>query len=236
MRKKSRIFKRAYDFWSSKIKNEDYIITGIDFPDEYVRKVLLKEDLAFQIKRGLYILKDKGEGVQNLIYQSYWKIIEKLLKIYRPWAIEKESALNLYLGEESIPQALKVRTLRNVKYSLSISFGLNIQIRPDPTMHEKTIQKFKIGNAQIFLDIPEKVLLSIRKRSGINFIAFIKAIKFDKRILAVLYSTNPKPIVISELIRIAGKNGRDDLSKILKDVLEEYTIYRFKRVSIPSQR
>lgn len=228
MQKKSRILKRAYDFWNSKVKNKDYLVKGTDFPDEYVRKVLVREDLAFPVKRGIYLLKDKGEEIQNLIYQLYWQIVEKLLMTYQPWSIEKESAINLHLGDESIPKTLFVRTLRNVKYSFSIPFGLKIRVRPDPAMHEKTRQKFKIGKTELFLDIPERVLFSIKKRKGINFIAFLKGIKFNKRILEILYSTNPKPIVVSKLIRIAIKNTRKDLSKILKSIQEEYTIYRFK--------
>lgn len=227
MQKKSRVFKRAYEFWKSKVKHNNLIIRGPDFPDEYVRKVLLKEDLAFTIKRGLYLLKDKGEEVQNLIYQLYWQIIERLLEIYQPWSIEKETALNLHIGDESIPELLKVRTLRNVKYSLSLPFGLKIQIRPDPILSEKTRQSLEIGRAKIFLDIPEKVLLSIRRRKGINFTSFIKGVKFDKRVLEILYSANPKPIVAEELTKVARKYSRKDLFKALKDIITEYTIYRF---------
>lgn len=230
MKKKSRILKRAYDFWSSMVKSKDYLVKGSDFPDEYVRKVLLREDLAFPVKRGIYLLKDKGEETQNLIYQLYWQIVEKVLMTYKPWSIEKESAINLHLGDESIPKTLFVRTSRNVKHSFSIPFGLKIRIRPDPAMQEKTRQKFKIDKAELFLDIPERVLFNIKKRKGINFIAFLKGIKFDKRILEILYSANPKPIVVSELIRISFKNGRKDLSMILKSIQEEYTIYRFKGI------
>lgn len=136
-----------------------------------------------------------------------------------PWPIEKESALNLYLSNESIPSVLKVRTYRNIKYSLSIPYSLKIQIRPNATFHEKTRQYFEIWKTRLFLDIPEKVLFSIQNRNGINFMAFIRGIKFDKRTLEILYSSNPKPIVAKELNNLAKKCKRNDLAITLEGLV-----------------
>jgi len=221
------MLKRALNFWQSKIKENDFVIYGSDFPDEYVRKILQREGLAFPVKKGLYLLKNKGNEAEDVIYRLYWPTVEKLLKVYEPWSIEKASALALYLGDESIPQKLFVRTERKVKYCLSLPSGLKVLIRPDPAFHEKTRQRIEIGKAKIYLDVPEKILFSIKKRMGIAFIAFIKSIKFDRRMLEVLYSANPKPIVAKELIEAASRYGRVDLSSVLKDLLRKYTIYRF---------
>jgi hypothetical protein len=130
------------------------------------------------------------------------------------------------LGVESIPQKLSVRTLRKVKYFFSLPFGLSIQIRPDPLFHEKTRQRIEIGRAKIFVDVPEKVLFSIRERKGINFNTFLRGVDLNKRMLEVLYWEKPKSIVIKELIRNADKVGRHALSLWLKEIFKKYTIYR----------
>ncbi len=226
MKKISKPQKEACRFWKTKIKNRSFIVEGQDFPGEYVRKILLREDLAFRVKRGLYLLKDKGANPQDLVYMSYWKIIESLLKKYEPYSIEKKSALSLYLGDESIPLVLYVHTSRNVKYSLPLSSGLKIQIRPDPDFHKKTRQDITIGTVKLFIDVPEKVLLSIRGGEDADFSAFLKGAKFDKRMLEILYSARPKPVVVKKLIKSAELHNRKDLSKILKTILKEYTIYR----------
>lgn len=209
-----------------KIKKEAFVLYGADFPDEYVRKVLQKEGLIFPVKKGLYLLKNRGEDAAEQICHIYWPIIEKLLKKYEPWSIEKESALRLYLGDESIPRKLQVRTRRKVKYKISLPFGLQVRIRPDPAFQEKTRQTKMMGKTGIHLDTPERVLLSIRKRKGIVFTAFLKGVKFDRRMLEVLYSANPKPIVVKDLIRIAEKHGKTGLARQLSDLLKRYTIYR----------
>lgn len=223
----SRMLKRAINFWRSKVKENDLVIYGSDFPDEYVRKILQREDLALPVKKGLYLLKHKGDEVESVVYGLYWPIIEKILKVYEPWSIEKDSALALYLGDESIPQKLFVRTARKVKYSFMLPLGLKVQIRPDSAFHEKTRRDIKMGKAKIYLDVPEKVLFTIKKRKGIKFAAFIRGVKFDRRMLEVLYSAKPKPIVARELIEIANRYGRVDLGTALKDILRKYTIYRF---------
>lgn len=226
MQKVSKMTKRAYHFWRRRIKSKNFVVFGADFPDEYVRKVLQKEDLVFQVKKGLYLLKNKGEDPENLIYRLYWQIVEKLLGPYEPWSIEKESAVALYLGEESIPQRLLVRTQRKVKYLIDFPFAIQIQIRPDTTFHEKTRRKIKIDGIELFVDIPERVLMNIKKRKGPNFIAFIQSMKFDRRMLEVLYSAAPKPVVIKELIKIANKCKKTDIAQMLKDILKKYTVYR----------
>lgn len=226
MNKNSKISDRAYNFWKTKIDNKVLLVKGTEFPDEYVRKMLIKEDLLFPVKKGLYILKDKGSEGQNLLYQLYWKIIEKILKPYLPWSIERESALKLYLGNENIPLVLKVRTTRKVRYYISIPFDLKIQVCVNPDFHAKTTQIFEIDKTSIYIDIPERILLSIRNRNNKDFVAFMKGIKFNKHVLEVLYSSNPKPVTVKKLIEMADRNGVKDLSKMLKEIIKEYTIYR----------
>lgn len=226
MRKISKTARKAYSFWKDQVKKKEYIVEGKDFPDEYVRKLLQQEDLVFTIKRGLYLLKNKGRGAETLFYQLYWSAVVNLVKVYEPWSIEKETALGLYLGDESVPQTLKVRTARNVKHVLVLPFGLRIHVRPDPSFKEKTCRKMEVGAAQINLDIPEKVLLGLGKRKGIKFMSFIKSVKFNRRFLEVLYAASPKPVRVRELIKIANRVGRNILSRHLNEILKEYTIYR----------
>lgn len=78
MKKISKAAKEAYSFWKDKAGKKEYIVSGKDFPDEYARKLLQQEDLVFTIKRGLYLLKNKGEVPEVFFYQLYWPAVAKL--------------------------------------------------------------------------------------------------------------------------------------------------------------
>lgn len=226
MRNISKIVQRAYDFWKKRLKKNEMIVSSHDIPDEYVRKVLIREDMLFKIKQGLYLLKNKGNDPEDLTYQLYWQIAGRILSQYEPYSIEKDSALSLHIGNETIPETLLVRTSKNVKYSLTLPFDLHIHIRPDPEFHKKTCQPLIIGNAQVFIDIPESVLFTLKKRGDLNFAAFIKGVNFNNKVLEVLYYSKPRPIMAKRLIEIAGKCGREDIATILKEIVKKYTVYR----------
>lgn len=225
-RKTLKIAQKAVRFWKERIKSNNPVIRGSDFPNEYVRKLLQKEGLLFPVLRGLYLLKNKGEEIETLFYHWYWLIIKKLMEQYGEWSIEKEPALALYLGGESIPQRIKIRTSRNVKYVIPLPFGLKLQIRPDLSFNEKTRREWGIGGVMVYVDKPEMVLLGLHKREGIEFRAFIKGMKFDRRFLEVLYADAPKPVVVKELIKAAEEAGRGGLAAVLRKIVKENTIYR----------
>ncbi|MBI5399718.1 hypothetical protein HZB07_03800 [Candidatus Saganbacteria bacterium] len=227
MGKTPKIISKTLKFWKGKIQNNQRVLKGKDFPNEYVRKLLHKEQLIFPILRGLYLLKNsKGEDAETLFYQSYWVIIRRIMAPHDLWSIEKESALALYLGEETIPRQIKIRTARKINYIITLSFGLKVQIRPDPDFKEKTRQDWKITDKLVYIDIPEKIIFSIHKRKALSFLSFIKGMKFDKRILEILYADAPKPIIAKELIKIAKTAGRNDLVLALQKIIKENTIYR----------
>ncbi|MCX5751256.1 MAG: hypothetical protein NT099_06285 [Candidatus Saganbacteria bacterium] len=225
-RKVLKLTQKALEFWKDKIKSGNRVLRGRDFPGEYVRKLLQKEGLLFPILRGLYLLKNKGEEDETLFYRWYWLMIEKIMGQYGEWSIEKESALALYLGRETIPQRIKVRISRNVKYVQLLPFGLELQIRPDPSFEEKTRREWKIEGTMVYVDIPEKVLFGLHKRNGVDFKAFIKGMKFDRRFLEVLYADAPKPVVAQELIKFASEAGEAELALVLRKIVKENTIYR----------
>jgi len=226
MPKISRLRQKAFDFWQQQVKQGNFVISSKDFPDEYCRRFLLRQDLLFQLKSGLYLLKNKGQAEAGLVYQNYWQIIKLVLANYEPWSIEKKSALNSYLGDESIPHKLMVRTKRNVKYAVNLPFGNYYMIRPDTNLNEKTRQAWRLKESLVYLDIPERVLLTVRQRNQAGFMAFLKATKFDSRFLDVLYSKQPKPVAVKEIVGLAKKVGRLDLANDLAAIYQRYTVYR----------
>ncbi|MFH1358018.1 MAG: hypothetical protein ABII18_12905 [bacterium] len=226
MRNISKLHKSSMAFWSSCLQDKKRIIRGKDFPNEYVYKTLLKENLIFKIKKGLYLLKTKSEEKQSLFFRHYWFLIQTILESYEPCSLEKSSALDLYLGNESIPENLFVRTSKNVNYKIQLPFDSKIIIRPDPNYHNNTKTPFLIDDVELSLDLPEYVLLNIKQRTGIKFNAFVKGMNFNKQYLDILYYANPKPIIVKQLINKANELGNEKLGRDLKTILKKHTIYR----------
>jgi hypothetical protein len=217
--------RKSLAFWAGKIKAKACVINGASLPDKYSRKFLIKEGLLVRVKSGLYILKKRENSLKDLIFRTYWQIISTLMGHYKPWAIEKTSALKLYLGDESIPSLLVARTAKKINYCLEIFPGLKIQIHHDNQFNEKTRQLLELGQAQLFLDMPERVLFTTKNRGSANFKAFIKAFKFNRVLLEALYENNPKPIVAKALVNVSASIN-PQLAGDLKNIIKKYTIYR----------
>jgi hypothetical protein len=225
MRKPSGRQRKALAFWLKNIKSNTFVIKGSRFPDEYSRKFLSKEDLLVRLKRGLYALKNRGARLEDIIFHIYWQIVSVFLADYEPWAIEKESALKLHLGDESLPSALIVRSAKTINYGIEISPGLKIQVHPDHDFNGKTRQIFKLDQTRLYVDVPERVLFTIKNRQSAKLKAFIKAFRFNRTLLEALYENNPKPVVAKTLIHLSAKlNPR--LSETLKDIVGKFTVYR----------
>jgi len=93
-------------------------------------------------------------------------------------------------------------------------------------LNEKTRQAWRLKESLVYLDIPERVLLTVRQRNQAGFMAFLKATKFDSRFLDVLYSKQPKPVAVKEIVGLAKKVGRLDLANDLAAIYQRYTVYR----------
>ncbi|MDI6731697.1 MAG: hypothetical protein QME05_03870 [Candidatus Margulisbacteria bacterium] len=225
MRKLTKLQKRAMAFWLKRTKAGNYVIKGNEFPDEYVRKALRNEDLLAEIKKGLYIIKNRGDSLEDMIYHAYWPIVSVLLREYAPWAIEKEAALRLHLGDESIPSKLVIRSAKKINYGFEIFKGLTIQIHPDKYFNLKTRQALILGKNKLYIDVPERVLFTVKNRKSASLRAFIKSYNYNRRMLEALYADNPKPIVAKELIQIASPLNHA-LAVLLKSIVHKFTIYR----------
>lgn len=221
------INKKAHALWQKYIKEKKIVLTKTDLPNEYVKKILLKKGYLYRLRRNLYILKDPFDNLEDLIYRNYWKIVETVLGRYCPWSIEKESALALWAGDQSIPSLLKVRTIKNVKNKIKLPFNINISIRPDKEFRKETSAEIKINALPLFLDLPEKIVFEIKNLKAPNLKALIKGHKFNKLLLDTLYSTKPKPIVAKRLVKMAQELGQTDLKEALEKIVKEYTYYRF---------
>lgn len=202
------------------------LIHSQDFPSEFTYKILKRDDKIFKIKNGLYLLKDCLEDATTLFYRHYWSIVVIILKKYELYSLERESALRLYLDDESIPQTLFVRTKKNVGHTIPLPFNTKIMIRPDHAFHVNTRVQRNIGGTPLFLDVPERVLLHSKIRSGVLFNAFVRGLVFNKPRLEMLYYANPKPITVKRIILAAHILGNEDLAKQLKEIQRKHTIYR----------
>ncbi len=221
------INEKAHIFWQKHADEGKIVLTKEDFPNEYIRRFLIKKSFLYRLRRNLYILKNPLDSLEDIIYKNYWQIAATVLKRYYPWSIEKENALSLWAGSQSIPNLLKVRTAKIIKNKIKLPFHINISVRPDKMFKKETSGEIKINNSRIFLDLPEKIIFEAKNLEDPNLKALIKGHKFNKLLLEALYSKKPKPIVAKRLIKLAKELGQNDLQEALEKIAKEYTYYRF---------
>lgn len=234
MSKKPTVISKALQWWENQVLKQKIVITRSDFPSDYYKTFLVRKGFAGRIKHGLYLLRKPEENLEHQILLSYFKIIKKILSKYTPWAIKGISALEIYLGNQKIPTVLYVRTARKIKYKFKIAKNLMVLIIYDPNFNQNLVKEIEHLGEKIFIDVPERVLLDL-KRIGHKEEQFLKSVKFDYRLMEIMYQDKPSPIVFGKLCRILPGLKQQGLAEEMKIIMDRYTFYRSVKIK-PSKK
>lgn len=227
------IKEKALKFWAEKIKNGDYIISAKNIPEQRQREYLVKEKYLGLATRGYWILKRPEDDLEEIFPLLYWQLIENVLSRYKS-SIKGNSALLIYNGAQEAQKNLLVRTKEKTNRKTTMQFGYNLTLTHDSDFDDRLVKKVNITGRNLPIDIPEKVLIDMgRQGHNSNIKSFIAGMKFDLRVLEVLYADNPKPIVFKRIIVLAKDVKRFDLVSNLEKTIETYTHYRIgKKVKV----
>jgi len=216
---------KAMKWWAEKTKQNRYVVSSGEIPDQRQRDYLRKRRLLFKVSRGCWILKKPEDEIEDVFPLLYWQAIEQILASHI-WSLRGESALSAYIGDQAAQKRLTVKTKDKTNRTVSLPLDFEIELRHDPRFDDRLIRKQDLAGRQIPVAVPELVLVDINKFPLKEVNSFIAGTNFDKRMLAAIYATRPKPVIFKRLVELAGEAKRQDLEENLKEIIAEFTHYQ----------
>ena len=216
---------KAMKWWAEKTKQHKYVVSSGEIPDQRQRDYLRKRRLIFKVSRGCWILKRPEDEIGDVFPLLYWQAIEQILTKHK-WSLRGESALSVYVGDQAAQKRLTVKTQDKTNRTISLPLDFEIELRHDPHFDDRLIRKQDIVGIQIPVAIPELVFVDINKMPLKEVRSFIAGTDFDKRMLAAIYATSPKPVIFKRLMELSKNAKRPDLTEALKKIIEDYTHYQ----------
>ncbi|MHB8858301.1 MAG: Fic family protein [Thermoleophilia bacterium] len=216
---------KAMKWWAEKTKLHKYVVSSGETPDQRQRDYLRKRRLIFKVSRGCWILKKPEDEIEEVFPLLYWQSIEQILASHE-WSLRGESALSVYVGDQAAQKRLTVKTKDKTNRSISLPLDFEIELRYDPHFDDRLIRKQDMAGRQIPVAVPELVLVDVNKLPLKEVSSFIAGTDFDRRMLAAIYATRPKPVIFKRLIELAREAKRPDLATALKKIIEDYTHYQ----------
>ena len=216
---------KAMNWWAEKTKQHKYVVSSGEIPDQRQRDYLRKRRLIFKVSRGCWILKKPEDEIEEVFPLLYWRAIEQILASHT-WSLRGESALSIYVGDQAAQKRLTVKTKDKTNRTISLPLDFEIELRHDPRFDDRLIRRQDIAGRQIPVAVPELVLVDVNKFPLKEVGSFIAGTDFDKRMLAAIYATRPRPVIFKRLIELAVEAKRPDLAEVLKEIVKEYTHYQ----------
>ena len=216
---------KALKCWAEKTKQNKYVVSSGEIPDQRQRDYLRKRGLIFKVSRGCWILKRPEDEIDDVFPLLYWQAIEQILANHK-WSLRGESALLIYIGDQAAQKHLTIKTQDKTNRTISLPLDFEIELRHDPHFDERLVKKQEIAGRQIPAAIPELVLVDVNKSPLKEVRSFIAGTDFDRRMLAAIYATRPKPVIFKRLVELVQEAKRPELAMALKKIIEDYTHYR----------
>jgi len=216
---------KALKWWAEKTKQNKYVVSSGEVPDQRQRDYLRKRGLTFKASRGCWILKKPEDEIEDVFPLLYWQAIEQILANHK-WSLRGESALSVYVGDQAAQKRLTVKTKDKTNRTIALPLDFEIGLRHDPHFDERLVKKQVIAGRQIPVAVPELVLVDVNKFPLKEVRSFIAGTDFDRRMLSAIYATSPKPVIFKRLIGMTGDAKRPDLAAALKKIIEDYTHYQ----------
>jgi len=231
---------KALKWWAEKTKQNKYVVSSGEIPDQRQRDYLRKRGLIFKVSRGCWILKRPEDEIDDVFPLLYWQAIEQILANHK-WSLRGESALSVYIGDQAAQKRPIVKTQDKTNRTISLPLDFKIELRHDPHFEERLIRKMDIAGTHIPVAIPELVLVDVNKFPLKEVRSFIAGTDFDKRMLGAIYATSPKPVIFKRLIGLAKDAKRPDLAAALKKIIEDHTHYQVvkkkkEKIEPPSEK
>lgn len=215
----------ALAWWEEHAERGRVALPRRELPTGPGRTILLSGGYAVEVANGqAWILKtpDRDAG-RDLCLRNYWRIVEAILTNYEPAVVERESAVQLYLGEATPPRRLRVRHASGEsRYTFEICDGLEVQVIGGDVEID-TARVYRIDEAEIRVDRPERTLLTLplsTVRDHLEAIAiWLSSLVISRPALEEEWERTARPLLIRRFAEMARDSGNERLGAQLDEFL-----------------
>lgn len=223
---------RALKWWHKQVSAGHYVIPSGDTPEPAAARVLVRGGYAMEVAgRRAWILKTPDRtDLRDIFLANYWAVVRRVLEAYEPAAVTGLAAVNLHLGDASIPAALKVRHAASKSlYKLMLFEGFVLQLVPGALVEDDVVEVDIGGNkdriaveheAATLLHLP---VAEIEGEIKPTLAAWLRTLSLAAPLLRQTYRASPVPVAAERMAALAQELGNSRLAAQLRELLtEEY--------------
>lgn len=199
------------------------VLTRSDLPDRRIVRGLERSGALIRLPGDVVVIRRPTDPEDEVLRRLYWPIVETVLKNYAPSAVERHSAVQILLGDETPPQVLRIRNGRNASnFEIELGPDLNIVVASGSVDGSAT-QDQKVGDATITLDESAQILIGLELRFLRDNLAavsvWLRSLVLSRAAVEEAYGSHPRPVVLRRIAHLAEDVGNQRLAEMLADVV-----------------
>jgi Fic family protein len=221
----------ALAWWQEQIERENYAGRAEDLPDAAAQRYL-RENALLALTPGGWgwvVLGPAHSDADSALRQNYWRLVREVLRTYAPAAIDRISAVRLFMGEASTPPLLHVTHASNAsERKVEVVPGLAIAIRPRPPRAEGQLstEEMEVDGVALTIVPPARVLLSltvtdIRDHRDL-VLTWLQSLVLSQPDLEEAYERDPRPVLLARMGHLAEGVGNRRLAEQVGRVVNAY--------------
>lgn len=208
----------ALAWWQQQVESERYAGGRDELPSDAAERYLLGQQLLVHAPGGWGWVVTTPEQQGGALRQNYWRLVQILLAIYSPAAIDRISAIRLHMGEASIPPLLTVvHGSSSSERRMEVAPGLVVSLRPGkPHRAEPEAEPVDVDGASLSVVRPARLLVSltatdIRDHRDL-VLTWLQSLVVAPRELEAAYEAHPRPVLFARIGHLAQEIGNRRLA------------------------
>lgn len=221
----------ALAWWQAQIEREEYAGGAQHLPDSAAQRYLRENALlAFTPGGwGWVVVGPAHPEADSALRQNYWRLVREVLRAYAPAAIDRISAVRLFMGEASTPPLLHVTHGSSAsERRLEVVRGLSISLRPASPRASGQIasEQMEVDGISVPVSPPARVLLSltvtdIRDHRDL-VLTWLQSLVLAQPELEAAYERHPRPVLLARIGHLAEAVGNRRLAEQVSRVVNAF--------------
>lgn len=221
----------ALAWWEQRVERQEYAGGAAGLPDSAAERYLRDNGLLALTPGGWgwVVLGPANPDADPALRQNYWRLVSEVLRTYAPAAIDRISAVRLYMGEASTPPLLHVTHASSAsERKLEVVPGLTIYLRPAPARKEPRIltEEMDVDGVRVAVSTPARVLLSltvtdIRDHRDL-VLTWLQSLVLAQPELEQAYERDPRPVLLERIGHLAEAVGNRRLAEQVRRIATAY--------------
>lgn len=221
----------ALAWWQAQIQRGKYAGGAEDLPDAAAQRYLRENSLLALTPGGWgwVVLGPANPEPESALRQNYWHLVNEVLKTYAPAAIDRISAVRLFMGEASTPPLLHVTHASSAsERKLEVVPGLVLYVRPAPPGAQDRIaaEEMQVEGVSLSVATSARVLLSltvtdIRDHHDL-VLTWLQSLVLAQPELEAEYERDPRPVLLARMGHLAEAVGNRRLAEQVNRVANAF--------------